>query len=56
MRLRTHRLSIALSVPERALVMRSADKTGDTVSAFIRDAALRAASQTMNDTARAKAA
>lgn len=56
MRLRTHRLSFCLSEPERALIMQCADEMGDTVSAFIRDALLRAASQTMNAASRAKAA
>jgi uncharacterized protein (DUF1778 family) len=54
--MRTHRLSIALSEPERALVYQSADHIGETVSGFIRDAAIRAATKTMNTASRAKAA
>lgn len=56
LKLRTSPLSVSFSRPERDLVVQAAEQLGDTVSAFIRDAALRAASQTMNDTARAKAA
>lgn len=55
-KMRTHRLSIALSEPERALVYQSADHIGETVSGFIRDAAIRAATKTMNTASRAKAA
>jgi uncharacterized protein (DUF1778 family) len=56
LKLRTSPLSVSFSRPERDLVVQAAEEQGDTVSGFIRDAAVKAAIRKLNATSRAKAA
>ena len=56
LKLRTSPLSVSFSRPERDLVVQAAEQLGDTVSAFIRDAAVRSAARKLHAASRAKAA
>jgi uncharacterized protein (DUF1778 family) len=56
LKIRTSPLSVSFSLPERDLVVRAADTQGDTVSGFIREAAVKAAIRKLNAASRAEAA
>jgi uncharacterized protein (DUF1778 family) len=56
MKMRTSPLSVSFSLPERDLVVQAAEQLGETVSAFIRDAAVKSAIRKLNAASRAKAA
>lgn len=48
LKLRTSPLSVSFSVPEREAVQRAAHLSGDSVSAFIRDAAVKSAERVLS--------
>lgn len=56
LKLRTTPLSVSFSRAERDLVVQAAEQLGETVSAFIRDAAVKAAIRKLNAASRAKVA
>ena len=56
LKMRTQPLSVAFSWSERDLVVKAADQLGDTVSGFIREAAVKAAIRKLNAASRATAA
>jgi uncharacterized protein (DUF1778 family) len=56
MKMRTSPLSVSFSLPERDLVVEAAFQQGDTVSGFIREAAVKAAIRKIAAASRAKAA
>lgn len=48
LKLRTSPLSVSFSLPERESVQRAAELSGDSVSAFIREAAVKAAERVVS--------
>jgi hypothetical protein len=56
LRLRTRPRSVAFSPLEEAAVLRAVERTGDTISGFIRAATLDAASRTLQPPETARAA
>lgn len=56
LKLRTSPLSVSFSRPERDLVVQAAFRQGDSVSGFIREAAVKAAIRKLNAASRSTAA
>lgn len=56
LKLRTSPLSVSFSRPERDLVVQAAERQGDSVSGFIREAAVKAAIRKLNAASRSTAA